>query len=110
MTRSDWDSYHAYLFKALRDGGRANLREENIFIENILPQTMAGQIANDEWRPAAVRQRGVKTEGPCWGGRSLPIDSEPAEVAKFVIAELIRQWPKQAEVTVPAKTSCSRTA
>ena len=107
--------------------------EENIFIEKILPQATARQLTEEEldhyrkpFRNAGEARRPMLS----WP-RSLPIEGEPAEVARIVsescswlaqselpklfingepgtlargrVREIVRRWPNQTEVTVKGR-------
>ena len=134
LTWSDLPEHAHPLFKALRSPeGERMVLEENIFIEKILPQATARQLTEEEldhyrkpFRPAGEARRPMLS----WP-RSLPIEGEPAEVARVVsescswlaqselpklfingepgtlarsrVREIIRRWPNQTEVTVKGR-------
>jgi len=131
---ADIPEYGHSLFKALRgpEGERLVL-EENIFIDKILPQAMARPLTDEEWNRyrQPFRNAGEDRRAMLGWPRSLPIDGEPAEVARVVsgsaewlaqtpipklfisgepgtlargrLRELIREWPNQTEVTVQGR-------
>jgi haloalkane dehalogenase len=131
---SDLPEYAHPLFKVLRspDGERV-VFEENIFIEKILPQAVMRQLTEEELRyyRQPFRNAGEDRRPMLSWPRSLPIDGEPAEVAKIVsescrwlaqseipklfingepgtlvrgrLRGMIRQWPNQTEVTVKGR-------
>jgi len=126
---------HAHpLFKALRSPeGERMVLEENIFIENILPQAVIRQLTEAELNHYCwpFRNSGEDRRPMLSWPRSLPIDGEPAEVAEVVsrngswlaksdvpklfingepgtlvqgrLREIIRQWPNQSEVAVKGR-------
>ena len=126
---------HAHpLFKALRSPeGERMVLEENIFIEEILPQAVIRQLTEAELNHYRwpFRNSGEDRRPMLSWPRSLPIDGEPAEVAEVVsrngswlaksdvpklfingepgtlvqgrLREIIRQWPNQSEVAVKGR-------
>jgi len=119
------------IFKALRSPkGERLVLEENIFIEKILPQAVIRQLTDWEWSyyREPFRDSGEGRRPMLSWPRSLPIESEPADVAGIVnqnaswlgqgnvpklfingnpgtlvrgrLREIVRQWPNQSEVTV----------
>jgi len=104
--------------------------DENIFIEKILPQAVIRRLTDAELNHyrSPFRNAGEDRRPMLSWPRSLPIDSEPSEVAEVVsrnaswlaqsdvprlfingepgtlvrgrLREIIRQWPNQTEVTV----------
>jgi len=122
------------LFKSLRSAeGERMVLQENIFIEKILPQAVIRQLSGAEsnhYRSPFLNAGEDRRPLLSWP-RSLPIDSEPAEVADVVsrnsgwlaqsdvaklfidgdpgtlargrLREIIRCWPNQTEVTVKGR-------
>lgn len=126
---------HAHpLFKALRSPeGERLVLEENIFIEKILPQAVIRQLTDEEMNHyrQPFRNAGEDRRPMLSWPRSLPIEGEPADVAKVVsesagwlaqsdmpklfingepgtlargrLGEIIRRWPNQTEITVKGR-------
>jgi haloalkane dehalogenase len=126
---------HAHpLFKALRSPqGERMVLEENIFIEKILPQAVLRQLTDEELSHyrQPFRNAGEDRRPMLSWPRSLPIEGEPADVAKIVsengnwlgqsdipklfingepgtlardrLREIIRGWPNQTELTVKGR-------
>ena len=120
------------LFQALRsEAGEAMALEQNVFVEQVLPAGVTRALSDDEMatyrRPFA--RRGENRRPTLSWPRQIPIDGEPADVARSVQAyadwlattavpklfvngepgsvltgasrEFCRTWPCQREVTVP---------
>lgn len=107
--------------------------EENIFIEKVLPQAVIRRLTDTEVNHygSPFRNSGEDRRPTLSWPRSLPIDSEPRDVAEVVsrnvswlaqsnvpklfingdpgtlvrgrLREIIRQWPNQTEVTVKGR-------
>jgi len=119
------------LFKALRSPqGERVVLDENMFIENILPQAVLRQLTEDELNTyrKPFRNAGEDRRPTLSWPRSLPIEGEPAHVVEVVsengswlaqsdvpklfingepgtlargrLREIIRRWPNQTGVTV----------
>jgi len=131
---SDIPEHARPLFKALRSPeGERMVLEENIFIEKILPQAVIRQLTDAELNHyrSPFRNSGEDRRPMLSWPRSLPIHSEPPEVAEIVsrnakwlaqsdvpklfingepgtlvrgrLREIIRQWPNQTEVSVKGR-------
>jgi haloalkane dehalogenase len=129
-----WDDFpngRDQMFRALRsDAGERLVREDNFFIETVLPKSVIRRLSDAEMeayrRP--FRRREARLPMLVWP-RELPIEGEPADVVAIVgrygawlahaqvpklfvnakpgalvtdrLRDTCRRWPNQREVTVP---------
>ena len=131
VTWDDWPEPARNIFQAMRSpAGEEIVLTKNVFVERILPSSVLRRLTDEEM---AVYRRPYLTPGESrrptltWP-REIPIDGEPADVAKIVEdyaqwlaadelpklfinadpgiiltgtqRELCRTWPNQTEVTV----------
>lgn len=131
VTWAEWPEAARGIFEALRSpAGEEMILEKNLFVEAILPGSIARPLAPEEMevyrRP--FREPGEARRPTLTWPREIPIDGEPADVAAIVTAygqwlasspvpklfvnaepgailigkqrEFCRTWPNQTEVTV----------
>jgi haloalkane dehalogenase len=134
LLSSEWPEAARDLFAALRSpAGEQLILERNLFVEAILPASIArtlSQAEHDAYR-APFREPGEGRRPMLTWPREIPLDGEPADVTQIVQAyadwlgessirklfinadpgsilvgaqrEFCRGWPNQREVTVPGR-------
>jgi len=131
VTWDDWPADARKIFRLMRgDDGEAAVLDNNVFVERILPASVARGLtpaAHDRYR-APFRSRADRRPTLDWP-RQIPIEGEPADVEEVVVRyrdwlttgavpklfidadpgsilvgrqrDLVRTWPGLTEVTVP---------
>ena len=131
VTWDDWPADARKIFRLMRgDDGEAAVLDKNVFVERILPASVARGLtpaAHDRYR-APFRSRADRRPTLDWP-RQIPIEGEPADVEEVVVRyrdwlatsavpklfidadpgsilvgrqrDLVRTWPELTEVTVP---------
>ena len=131
VTWDDWPADARKIFRLMRgDAGEAAVLDNNVFVERILPASVARGLtpaAHDRYR-APFRSRADRRPTLDWP-RQIPIEGEPADVEEVVVRyrdwlatsavpklfidadpgsilvgrqrDLVRTWPELTEVTVP---------
>jgi haloalkane dehalogenase len=131
VTWDDWPADARKIFRLMRgDDGEAAVLDNNVFVERILPASVARGLtpaAHDRYR-APFRSRADRRPTLDWP-RQIPIEGEPADVEEVVVRyrdwlatsavpklfidadpgsilvgrqrDLVRTWPELTEVTVP---------
>jgi haloalkane dehalogenase len=132
LTWNDWPEAARRIFQGFRSpAGEEMILEKNVFVERVLPGSILRRLTDDEMaeyrRPfqSAGEDRRPTLSWP----RQIPIDGQPADVARVVTEysawlaesqipklfinadpgsiltgrqrEICRAWPSQTEITVP---------
>jgi haloalkane dehalogenase len=132
VTWQEWPDAARKVFQAMRSpGGEEMVLQKNVFVERILPASVLRGLSDDEMQRyrSPYREAGESRRPTLTWPREIPIDGEPADVARivkeygewlattsrlpklFVNAEpgsilvgaqreFCRRWPNQQEVTV----------
>ena len=131
VTWQEWPDAARKIFQAMRSpGGEEMVLQKNVFVERILPASVIRSLAPEEMERyrAPYREAGESRRPTLTWPREIPVDGEPADVARIVQdyadwltksampklfinadpgsilvgpqREFCRRWPNQREVTV----------
>jgi haloalkane dehalogenase len=132
VTWQEWPDAARKVFQAMRSpGGEEMVLQKNVFVDRILPASVLRGLSDEEMQRyrAPYREAGESRRPTLTWPREIPIDGEPADVARIVTEysewlatanqlpklfvnaepgsilvgaqrEFCRRWPNQQEVTV----------